>query len=103
MVSPSCIKHLRLLKQFLLSLSAVRKGISPPKYKTEVNFGQMEAEHRMQAGGGIGHRLMQHQQQPNGEDKHPLKYEFNGNDSLNEDEIYGISLALVNNFKLIDD
>jgi len=34
-VSPSCIKHLRLLKQFLLSLAAVRKGVSPPKFKTE--------------------------------------------------------------------
>ena len=32
-VSPSCIKHLRLLKQFLLSLAAIRKGVSPPRYK----------------------------------------------------------------------
>jgi len=28
-VSPSCIKHLRLLKQFLLSLSAVKRGAAP--------------------------------------------------------------------------
>lgn len=28
-VSPSCIKHLRLLKQFLLSLSAVKRGGAP--------------------------------------------------------------------------
>jgi len=28
-VSPSCIKHLRLLKQFLLSLNAVKRGASP--------------------------------------------------------------------------
>ena len=32
-VSPSCIKHLRLLKRFLISLNAVRKGLSPPKLK----------------------------------------------------------------------
>ena len=34
-VSPSCIKHLRLLKQFLVSLAAVRRGVSPPKFKQE--------------------------------------------------------------------
>ena len=34
-VSPSCIKHLRLLKQFLVSLAAVRRGVSPPKFKLE--------------------------------------------------------------------
>ena len=34
-VSPSCIKHLRLLKQFLVSLTAVRRGVSPPKFKLE--------------------------------------------------------------------
>ena len=34
-VSPSCIKHLRLLKQFLVSLAAVRRGVSPPKFKSE--------------------------------------------------------------------
>ena len=28
-VSPSCIKHLRLLKQFLMSLSAVKRGAAP--------------------------------------------------------------------------
>lgn len=38
-VSPSCIKHLRLLKQFLVSLAAVRKGLSPPTFKSETfNF-----------------------------------------------------------------
>jgi len=31
-VSPACIKHLRLLKQFLQSLAAVRRGVSPPSY-----------------------------------------------------------------------
>jgi len=73
-VSPSCIKHLRLLKQFLLSLAAIRKGISPPRYKTEVNFGQMEAEQRMQS--GIGQRLMQHQV----EDERHMKIEYQGNE-----------------------
>ena len=34
-VSPSCIKHLRLLKQFLISLAAVRKGVPPPTFKPE--------------------------------------------------------------------
>ena len=34
-VSPSCIKHLRLLKQFLISLAAVRKGLAPPPFKPE--------------------------------------------------------------------
>ena len=34
-VSPSCIKHLRLLKQFLVSLAAVRRGVSPPRFKLE--------------------------------------------------------------------
>ena len=34
-VSPSCIKHLRLLKQFLISLAAVRKGVAPPTFKPE--------------------------------------------------------------------
>ena len=34
-VSPSCIKHLRLLKQFLVSLTAVRRGVSPPKFRLE--------------------------------------------------------------------
>ena len=34
-VSPSCIKHLRLLKQFLISLAAVRKGLTPPAFKPE--------------------------------------------------------------------
>ena len=33
--SPSCIKHLRLLKQFLVSLAAVRRGASPPKFKAD--------------------------------------------------------------------
>ena len=38
-VSPSCIKHLRLLKQFLISLAAVRKGLPPPVFKSETfNF-----------------------------------------------------------------
>ena len=38
-VSPSCIKHLRLLKQFLVSLAAVRKGLAPPPFKSETfNF-----------------------------------------------------------------
>ena len=35
-VSPSCIKHLRLLKQFLISLAAVRKGVAPPVFKETV-------------------------------------------------------------------
>jgi len=81
-VSPSCIKHLRLLKQFLLSLAAVRKGISPPRYKTEVNFGQMEAEQRMQA--GIGHRLLQQHV----DDDRQMKLEYQANDSLNDDDNY---------------
>ena len=34
-MSPSCIKHLRLLKQFLISLAAVRKGLTPPTFKPE--------------------------------------------------------------------
>ena len=34
-MSPSCIKHLRLLKQFLISLAAVRKGLTPPAFKPE--------------------------------------------------------------------
>ena len=34
-MSPSCIKHLRLLKQFLISLAAVRKGLTPPTFKAE--------------------------------------------------------------------
>jgi len=77
-VSPSCIKHLRLLKQFLVSLAAVRKGISPPRYKTEVNFGQMEAEQRMQS------RLFQQQ----GEDERQMKLEYQGNESFNDDDNY---------------
>merc|ERR1711963_885846 len=35
-VSPSCIKHLRLLKQFLLSLAAIRKGVTPPSFTETV-------------------------------------------------------------------
>lgn len=81
-VSPSCIKHLRLLKQFLLSLAAIRKGISPPRYKTEVNFGQMEAEQRMQS--GIGQRLLQQQV----EDERQMKLEYQGNESFNDDDNY---------------
>lgn len=81
-VSPSCIKHLRLLKQFLLSLAAVRKGISPPKYKSEVNFGQMEAEHRMQT--GVGQRLLQMQK----EDEQQMKLEYHADESLNEEDNY---------------
>jgi len=83
-VSPSCIKHLRLLKQFLLSLAAVRKGISPPRYKTEVNFGQMEAEQRMQS--GIGHRILQQQQQH--EDDRQMKLEYHGSESVHDDDNY---------------
>ena len=58
----------------------MRKGISPPRYKTEVNFGQMEAEQRMQS------RLFQQQ----GEDERQMKLEYQGNESFNDDDNYGI-------------
>ena len=78
-VSPSCIKHLRLLKQFLHSLSAVKRGAPTPLgaglHQPIANIAKTEADSYP-------------------EESHPALVELETATGLVYDELLGIHLTL---------